>query len=220
METDLHNRLAACERANRRTRLFLLVIVTALIVSTGFAQRDPQQSQVTGILKVAELVIVDDKGVERVRLGGQLPDAVINGKRVPRGEEAAGIILYDDTGQERSGYVTLSPSGNVVLTLDTRKQQVALFAAGPDDGATARLWRGEDWVEMRTDESGARFSIGRSNELVVQQPPMSEAEASVLCSSLMDEVNQLKEKPPVEAVLQACKQRMTDAACRKCLGLQ
>jgi len=201
-------------------RLFLLVSVASLTVLTGFAQHDPRQPQVTDILRVAELVIVDDNGVERVRLGGQLPDAVINGKLVPRGEEAAGIILYDDTGQERSGYVTFSPSGNVVLTLDTRKQQVALFAAGPEDGATVRLWRGEDWVEMRTDESGAHFTIGRANELVVQQPPMLEADANVLCSALTDELAQLKEKPPVEAVLKACKQRLTDAACRKCLGLR
>src|SRR5262249_734247 len=79
-------------------------------------------SQQTGnptSLKVSELVVVDPKGVERVRIGGDLPDATINGKRVPRGEKAAGVLLYDTTGQERSGYVTWE-SGNVGLTIRAR----------------------------------------------------------------------------------------------------
>ena len=57
--------------------------------------------------------------MERVRIGGDLPDAVIGGKRVPRGEKAAGLLMYDGTGQERGGYVTFKTIRNVVLTLDT-----------------------------------------------------------------------------------------------------
>src|SRR5207302_5200738 len=85
-------------------------------------------------LTVSELNVVDRDGTVRVRLGGELPDAVINGKRVPRGQRAAGVLLYDDTGVERSGYITFAPSGNVALTLDTRKNQTASFVADPEAG--------------------------------------------------------------------------------------
>ncbi|NIM02069.1 MAG: hypothetical protein GTN89_15065 [Acidobacteria bacterium] len=224
MEKELRERLTRCEQANRQTRLMLCVSLTLLIVlaigQPGLTQVDAQQSQVVDILRVAEIVIVDNNGVDRVRLSGQLPDAVINGKSIPRGEKAAGILLYDDTGQERGGYVTFSPSGNVALTLDTRKQQVALFAADAEDGAVARLWRGKDWVEMRTDAGGARLSIGRSDELVVQEPAISEIQAKEICSNLIGELEKLDERPSSEVVLRACKQRMTDSLCRSCLGLQ
>ncbi|UCF04886.1 MAG: hypothetical protein JSV33_13325 [bacterium] len=83
-----------------------------------------------GSLRVTEFVVVDEAGVERVRVGGNLPDAVIAGKRVPRGERAAGVLLYDGIGQEHGGYVTWEPSGNVGLTLDSRKGQATLFVAG------------------------------------------------------------------------------------------
>ncbi|MBA2707661.1 MAG: hypothetical protein H0U59_07650 [Gemmatimonadaceae bacterium] len=67
-----------------------------------------------------ELVVVDRNGVDRIRIAGELPDAIIKGRRVPKGERAAGVILYDSTGQERSGYVTWEPSGNVGMAVDTK----------------------------------------------------------------------------------------------------
>jgi len=69
---------------------------------------------------------------------GHLPDAIIDGRRVARGENAAGVLLYDQTGTERGGYVTFDGSNVVGLTLDNHGNQAAIFAAGPDpgDGAT------------------------------------------------------------------------------------
>jgi len=170
-------------------------------------------------LRVREVVVVDDRGTVRVRLGAHLPDAMIDGRPVRRGDDATGILLYDNTGRERSGYVTFARSGHVALTLDTRDRQVALFVAGPDDGVAARLWRGDDWVEMRADVKGARLSVGRASGLVLQQPPMSDAEAAAGCSEMKEELRQVTPQPPMEQVLAACRRHMPDAACRKCLGV-
>src|SRR5688500_8943746 len=93
-------------------------------------------------IRASEVVIVDPKGVERVRIGGQLPDAT-PGKR--RGQDVAGVLLYDATGRERSGYVTFEPSGNVGLTLDGRQGQSAFVLAGPTGGTGLRMWRGNNW---------------------------------------------------------------------------
>ena len=88
-------------------------VISAAVAVFAFAawETDAQTSPMPQALRVSELVVVDPKGVERVRIGGDLPDATINGKRVPRGEKAAGVLLYDGSGQERSGYVTFEPSG-------------------------------------------------------------------------------------------------------------
>lgn len=53
-----------------------------------FAPLTSAQSAAPSI-RASEIVIVDPKGVERVRIGGQLPDAV-PGK--PRGQQVAGVL--------------------------------------------------------------------------------------------------------------------------------
>src|SRR5436305_8922399 len=129
------------ERRTRRLERTLRISIGAwvglatLAVCAFTMRSSPQQPATPQSLKVSELVVVDPKGVERVRIGGDLPDAVINGRRVPRGEKASGVLIYDATGQERGGYVTFDPSGNAALTLDTRRQQVVLLAADPESGA-------------------------------------------------------------------------------------
>ena len=50
------------------------------------------------ILTVRGLVVVDDKGVERVRIGAPLPDPVGNGRRVPRQGVVSGMLIFDAEG--------------------------------------------------------------------------------------------------------------------------
>lgn len=224
MESDIQARLAALERSNRQLRTWLLLTVSgSLLLATlalvAFPTTQRNVPLVAESLRVRELVVADSQGTVRVRLGAHLPDAVVDGKRLRRGQDAAGILLYDDTGRERSGYVTFSPSRNVALTLDTRDRQVALFAADSQDGAVASLWGGTNWVEMRAATNGAHLSVGRSNELLVQQPSMTDAESAAACSVIKGELRQATPRPPVDEVLAACKRRMPDGACRKCLGL-
>ena len=223
LDTGLSDRLATLEVANRRLRRGLTTLTAGFLLLvgagvTGLATRtDAYDTASTDSLRLRELVIVDANGVERVRIGASLPDAVISGRRVHRGDAAAGIILYDSTGQERSGYVTFDRSGTVLLTLDTHEGQVALFAADADGGAAARLWNGGDWVEMRSGEDGTRLSAGRNDTVVVQIPEMTAAESEALCTGLRQEVAGISPPPPDAAVLAACRRRASDAVCRACL---
>ncbi len=223
MDNELIARVTECEARYRRLRVFMwgvtfgFLLILAFVL-TGWALLQRRLAHPSDTLRVKEVVVVDDHGVERARLGGNLPDPVINGKTMPRGQQAAGLLLYDDTGRERGGYITFSPNGVVALTLDTRSRQVALFAADPDDGATAKLWRGNDWVEMRSGEDGTRVNVGHASGLVLQEPPMSGAETTAFCSDLKGELSGMKEQLPAPQILAACKQRMSDAACRKCIG--
>jgi hypothetical protein len=176
-----------------------------------------------GPLRASEVTILDEKGIVRVRLGSHLPDAIINGKSVRRGDRAAGILLYDETGQERGGYVTFSPSGYVGLTLDTRERMVASFMAGPSGGGLVRLTNGgviqvrrnNDWVELRTDETGARLNAVRSKELVFQEPPLADEQVARSCSEMKAELVR-DPKITVERMFEACKERMPESSCRQC----
>jgi len=145
---------------------------------------------------------------------------VIDGKPVPRGQDAAGLLLYDATGVERGGYVTFAPSGNVVLTLDTRERQVALFAADPTDGVVARLWSpdGSNWVQMRAATEGTRFSAGREGRVVLQQPALTEEDAQAFCSAFRSELEALDPQPPEADVMAACTRQMPPEVCRPCLA--
>jgi hypothetical protein len=171
---------------------------------------NPQQPATPQSLKVSELVVVDPKGVERVRIGGDLPDATINGKRVPRGEKAAGVLLYDTTGQERSGYVTWE-SGNVGLTLGTRKGQVALFAAGLE-GSALSMWHGKDSIELRSDEDGSRITAVQDGRIVLQQPGTIK-----MASGTCDDYRGVRARSSAEQAMSSCQRRFTESACRACL---
>lgn len=223
MDPDPVARIAALERSNRQLRTLALVptLVLPLLAVLAFrTSRDlpPSALQPADSLRVRQLILVDSQGTVRARVGAHLPDAVIDGRRLRRGEDIAGILLYDDTGRERGGYVTFSPSRNVALTLDTRDRQVALFAADPEDGVAARVWGGNNWVEMRASTKGAHLTLAHSGEVVVQQPPLSESEVSAFCSGLKDALRRVTPQPPADKVLASCKERMSDADCRKCLG--
>src|SRR5207244_1573004 len=126
--------VAMLERRVRRVTVVLSLLMAAVLPLVAFAW---VRLSPTDQLRLRALSIMDERGVERVRIAGQLPDAVVNGRRVPRGEQAAGVLIYDDAGQERGGYVTFAPSRNAVLTLDTRRGQEVRRHAASTVGAAS-----------------------------------------------------------------------------------
>lgn len=221
MEARLQARLRACERSQRRLlAAFVLASALALygliapVMSSGAS---PPRAD-AGSLRLTELVIVDPRGVERVRIGGDLPDAVIDGKQVPRGSAAAGVMLYDRTGQERGGYVTWDEGDHIGLTLDGRKGQNALFAAGPDGSAVAQLWHGSESIELRADANGARLTQASSGAVRLQQPEIATiapATCGMFRSGLRDEVPGGLDPEQVRGI---CLRRFSTSACSSCLG--
>lgn len=214
----VERRLAKLERQNKillqSLAALLLCVVAAVFWSAAPAQSQAQETD-TMVLRLRMLEIVDAQGHVRVRVGSDLPDAVIDGKTIGRGgESVAGVMLYDGTGQERGGYVTFEPSGNIGLTLDTRKGQVALFAAGPDEGATLRLWNGEDAIEMRADPDGSRLTSVADGAVTMQLPAIDRI-GEQACGAYRDA--KAGGYPPQE-VVKACSARFPVDLCRKCLA--
>jgi hypothetical protein len=107
-EAVYENRIARLERSLRRTQggvLGLLIVVVALGLAWygvgGIAQHQ---------IVAQRIVVVDDSGAVRVRLGQDKTDS----KRVSR---ASGVVLYDGTGHERGGMATMD-NGRVAFGLD------------------------------------------------------------------------------------------------------
>jgi hypothetical protein len=99
----------------------------------GFVVRAQEKATAASkSLTLTELMLDSTRKVRHC-LGGDLPDAVQNGKPKPKGSRASGIHPYDATGAERRESVTLEPSGNVASTLDMQTRQVATFVATRGD---------------------------------------------------------------------------------------
>jgi hypothetical protein len=123
----LEVRLARLERSLRRARwgmLGLLLLVVALFLAWygvgGIVQRE---------IRVHRIYAVDDAGVVRVRIG----EDPAGGHRLSR---VAGVTLYDDTGLERGGMVSMA-NGRVAVGLDapstppgTDRDRVGLMVDG------------------------------------------------------------------------------------------
>ena len=131
----------------KRTDVVVGAAVLAGIVVVGGttcqAATDAAREAVLGadsILTVRGLVVVDQNGVQRARLGAPLPDPIIRGESQPRTGPISGLLIFDADGDERGGYATADESSEAFLTLDAKDSQVALFLANPEDGANLQLW--------------------------------------------------------------------------------
>ena len=105
-------------------RVFVGVsLLAAVMVLAGFADRE------TGVIRTRGIVIVDDKGRERILIGA-----------------GPGININDAAGFERTGYglVTVGGKDRVVLGFDSRSGGEALTLMVREDGAAGLSIRGAD----------------------------------------------------------------------------
>jgi hypothetical protein len=216
----MSERLVACER--RIHLLIVLNIAVLLALAAASCRTTAAKDTKTQVLTVSEIDIVDAQGVIRARLGADLPDSVLNGKRVPRGQKASGLLLYDDTGQERGGYITFAPGRQVALTLDARDRpgQVAILVADPDGTSALTLSNGKnlnDLVELRNDpELGPSVHVMQNNRAAFHQPP--QAIDRIAKTEMCTEMRGALKSMTRDQVLTVCRSRTSEEACQACLG--
>ena len=108
--------LAAEVRRLRRILYSTCIAGVAIVVFLGAATVSQSRRD---DLTVRQLHVVDENGVERVRIGAPLPDPIVHGKRTKRDGPISGVLIFDRTGTERGGYATDDEAdGNAVITLD------------------------------------------------------------------------------------------------------
>ncbi len=99
----------------------------------------------TDILRVRQLIVVDDKGTDRIVIG-PIPDPQVAGKRMPRRSAATGIQVNDVSGNERVGLAILDDGSTVVGMDDEAGRERAHLYFIPKKGA-GLLLHGENEKE-------------------------------------------------------------------------
>ena len=150
-----------------RVLTFASILSILIIVACGWTFGQQQSD----VLRVHQIVIVDEKGTERVWIGAPVPDPIVQGQRQKRSGPVSGIILLDAKGNERAGYVTSDGSGEVFMSLDSEKAQETLFLANPGGGAHLSIFDGQgNLARIGVLNSQPTLLLRRAGNAVFEQP--------------------------------------------------
>ena len=176
---DIRDSLKRLTIRNRRLTRALAVsgpgLALAIFALALFRPPAGPQGSDGGILRVRGLVVVDGNGTERVRIQAPLPDPLILGKRFPRGGSVSGILLSDEEGNERSGYVTSDGYPNVFFTLDSLARQHVLFITEPQGDPTLRLWDGANVATISAGSDGPGLRLTAGDKTLLEIPARAQA---------------------------------------------
>ena len=164
------NEMMQIQRLERSIRLVTTgwLLSVLVFVACGWTFRQQQSDT----LRVRQIVIVDDKGTERVWIGAPVPDPIIQGQRQKRQGPVSGIVLLDAKGNERGGYVTSDLSGEVFMSLDSEKGQETPFLANPGGGSHLSIFDGQgNLARIGVLGNKATLLLRRAGNVVYEQPP-------------------------------------------------
>jgi hypothetical protein len=187
LQDEVH-RLKTASRIQRLLLLISLASVTALAIAI-FARPLPvaAQSAATqltpdkdGILHVRGLVIEDQGGHERLRLGAPLPGPMFHGVRQKRQGPVSGLLISDPDGNERGGYVTTDTSGEAMISLDTEDEQEIMLLTNARGGANFYLrdknnmaqmivFAGETYGNAQVP-NGPKFTMSKGKQTLLELP--------------------------------------------------
>ncbi|HTK35560.1 MAG TPA: hypothetical protein VL358_09780 [Caulobacteraceae bacterium] len=171
---DIEHRIGTLERRQRRVVIALCLAVVALASLAGYQATAIRALQTATSLRLKELRIADDKGVDRVIISGRLPNLIYEGKPVPGPPRAmAGMLIYDGSGAERGGYGTADGYANALLTLDSKDAQEFLLLAEPGGGALFREWQGDNSVTLAADDKPS-LTLKAGKDVVFAMPQGNE----------------------------------------------
>ena len=176
---EIEDSLRRLVRRNRRLTWGLAattsILALGIVALAVFGIRSRNIVPPGGILTVRGLVVIDSSGVERVRIQAPLPDPIVLGKRFPRGGTVSGILLFDDEGNERSGYVTSDGYPNVFFTLDSLARQHVLFITEPQGGPTLKLWDGTSVSTLSAGSDGPGLKLTAGDKTLFEIPARAPA---------------------------------------------
>lgn len=155
------------KKFDRVTKILLSMLVVGiwgvmLLLVFGFptAQASSASGEVSPVIRTRGVIIVDEKGRERVILGSPVPDPPKEGKRI---NAAHGMIILDPEGYERFG-VGLMDNGQMGMGFDAppgkgddRNRERLHFIADPDGGAMIRFLNRKTsvpgWIRLGEDDN-------------------------------------------------------------------
>jgi len=157
--------------------LACLIAVAGLVVTILGQPEAVTAAQLTpdkdGVIHVRGLVVEDQGGHERLRLGAPLPDPMIHGVRQKRQGLVSGLIISDADGNERGGYAT-DASGGAFLSLDSEDEQKVLLLANPKGGVNFVLSNNDgNFLQFTAFPEGPKFTMKKAHQTVLELPTSS-----------------------------------------------
>ncbi|QQS40391.1 MAG: hypothetical protein IPM63_13615 [Acidobacteriota bacterium] len=109
------------KRLEKQLRLALVIglLFLGLFVLTASSGRTGDE-QVFEKIRVRQIIVVDEKGVERIYIGSPVPDPKADGQQIQRIAPVTGITMNDENGNERNGW-GIFPDGRQTFCLDYDK---------------------------------------------------------------------------------------------------
>lgn len=171
--SELRDSIETLERKNRRlslmTAFIILIAAVSFLLRMPFTAHSSDSSKQEDILRVRGIVVVDENGTERIWIGAPVPEPLILGKRFPRGGKMSGIILFDEEGNERSGYCTSDGYPNVLFTLDSIGRQHVLFMAEPQGDTALWVWNGGNSFKLSIGEETSSLQLSQKGEVIFEK---------------------------------------------------
>jgi hypothetical protein len=128
-------------------------------------------SEKEDILRVRGLVVEDQSGHERLRLGAPLPDPIVHGVRRKRSGAVSGLLISDSNGNERGGFVTADASGEAFLGLDSEEEQKVLLLANPKGGVNFILTNNDgNSMQLTAFANGPKLTLRKGNQIITELP--------------------------------------------------
>jgi len=153
--------------------LFLWLITVIFFVFSNLFWQVKSEGQPKS-LTLNRLTIVDENGTERVVIAGSVPEPIILGKRLNTGRKASGILLLDEEGNERSGYITTNGYPNVLFGLDSLGRQQSLFLTEPHGSTAFWIWGdNNNAFKVSVGSDSSKFEIIKNGKASLEIPERS-----------------------------------------------
>jgi hypothetical protein len=172
LRRDVHR----LRREGRIQRLLFLVALASLagLATVSLYRPQPVAAQTPsekGVLHVRGLVVEDESGHERLRLGAPLPDPIVRGVRRKRSGAVSGLLISDANGNERGGFVTADASGEAFLGLDSEDEQKVLLLANPKGGVNFILTNNDgNSMQLTAFANGPKLTLRKGNQIITELP--------------------------------------------------
>jgi len=135
-ERLLSNRIDRLERLLRFSAVGWLALFGVILFS---AWKPAPNVQISDNLKLRQLTIVDEKGVERIYIGSPVPDAMgPEGKRITRQKPSTGIVFNNTRGEEMSGWGVFDDESQNLCFDYKGAERLCLLQAGERAGLVVK----------------------------------------------------------------------------------
>lgn len=137
---------ARTRRLELQLRFLLAAWVVTIVASAALLLSRPvgsqKQSEQIDSLRVRQITVVDEKGIERIYIGSPVPDPMKDGRRAKRQKPSTGIVFNNIRGEEMSGWGVFDDESQNLCFDYKGAERLCLLQAGERAGLVIKDAKG------------------------------------------------------------------------------